>query len=133
MTMTEGKKKRGRPPLPRGEHFMRIERELTLEDIEWWLANRNQGGRPPKRDLNQELVEGWIAAKRNGMKYKQAFVKKWFKGKHDKAATPEDVSRYVRRLDRELMRLKGEMPVAGAGESTGAISEPDAPSTAPRK
>jgi hypothetical protein len=107
--------------------------ELTREDLEWYWATRNRGGRPAKRDLNQELAEGWIAAERAGKKNKQAFVKKWFKGKHDKAATPEDVSRYVRRLDRELMRLKGEMPVAGAGESTGAISGSDAPNPPARK
>jgi hypothetical protein len=112
---------------------MEIERELTRKEVEWQLAMRNRGGRPKERDIDQELVEGWTNAQRLGTKKKQAFVKKWFKGKHDRAATQEEVWKYVRRLDRELVRLKGEMPVAGAGESTGAVSEPDAPNTPVRK
>jgi hypothetical protein len=110
---------------------MEIERELTLEDIAHWLATRNQGGRPPDPE-NQSLVKDWIDANRRGLK-KQAFVRKWFKGKYDRAAKPKDVSKYVRRLDRELMRLKGAVPFAEAGESAGAVSGPDAPRTAPRK
>jgi hypothetical protein len=72
--MTEGKKKRGRP-----RRDVRIEYggPLTQEDLDRYWATRNYGGRPKKdKDLDQELAEGWIAAKRNGMKNKQAFVKK---------------------------------------------------------
>ena len=72
--MTEGKKKRGRPPGPP----VRIEyvRPVTREDLEWREATRDRGGPRADKDLNQSLVDGWIAAKRNGMKNKQAFVKK---------------------------------------------------------
>jgi hypothetical protein len=80
-------------------------RELTREDLERYEATRNRGGRPANRDLDQELAEGWIDAKGLGMK-KQAFVKKWFKGKYGRAAKQKDVWRYVRRLDRQL-RPKG--------------------------
>ena len=87
-------------------------------------------GKPADQNLNRSLVEGWIAA---GKKNKQAFVRKWFKGWYDKDASPTDVRSYVKRLRRQLELLKDTTPVAEAGESTGAISEPDAPNTPTRK
>jgi hypothetical protein len=90
-------------------------------------------GKPADQNTNRSLVEGWIAAERAGKKNKQHFVRKWFKGWYDKAASPTDVRSYVKRLNRQLELLKDAMPVAEAGESTGAVSEPDAPNTPTRK
>jgi hypothetical protein len=90
-------------------------------------------GKPADEDTNRSLVEGWIAAERDGKKNKQAFVRKWFKGWYDKVASPTDVRSYVKRLNRQLELLKDAMPVAEAGESTGAVSGPDAPNTPTRK
>jgi hypothetical protein len=90
-------------------------------------------GKPADQNLNRSLVEGWIAAERAGKKNKQDFVRKWFKRWYDKDASPTDVRSYVKRLRRQLELSKDAMPIAGAGESTGAVSEPDAPNTPTRK
>jgi hypothetical protein len=131
--MTEGKKKRGRPRLSlelkikrivdqlvtdireghaeilrvakSGDRTDRLALEATMQSrVE---AQRNsKGGRPTDHAINLSLREGWIAAKRNGKKNKQDFVRKWFKGRYDRVATEEDVWRYVQRLNRQL-RPKG--------------------------
>jgi hypothetical protein len=90
-------------------------------------------GKPADQNLNRSLVEGWIAVERAGKKNKQDFVRKWFKRWYDKDASPTDVRSYVKPLNRQLELLKDAMPVAEAGESTGAVSEPDAPNTPARK
>jgi hypothetical protein len=133
--------RRGRP---RQEHYIdpdEIERarSLTEEEVRsdprWSVLDEpfRDPGKPADQNLNRSLVEGWIAAKRAGKKNKQAFVRKWFKGWYDKDASPTDVRSYVKRLRRQLELLKDAMPVAEAGESTGAVSEPDAPNTPTRK
>ena len=135
--------RRGRP---RFEDYIdpdEIERALTKPPLtEEELRSRPRSvldepfrdpGKPADQDLNRSLVEGWIAAERAGKKNKQDFVRKWFKGWYDKPATPTDVLSYVKRLRRQLELLKDAMPVAEAGESTGAVSEPDAPNTPTRK
>jgi hypothetical protein len=83
-----------------------IVRELTEADLQMLGVSQweRRGGRPADRDLNQELVEGWIEAR--GRMSKQAFVRKWFKGKHGRDAELEDVARYERRLNRLLLRPK---------------------------
>jgi hypothetical protein len=127
---------RGRPRLLDYIDPDEIERPgLTEEEV-----RRNPGfacldepwrepGKPADQNTNRSLVEGWIAAERAGKKNKQAFVRKWFKGWYDKDASPTDVRSYVKRLRRQLELLKDAMPVAEAGESTGAVSEPDTPNT----
>jgi hypothetical protein len=103
--------------------------ELTAEDIALWEATRNRGGRPADHALNQALVEVANDARRCGISLR-ASVKRFLKHKLDRGASPDEVSRYERRLNRQLRRLR---PFAGAGESTGAVSEPGAPGTAARK
>jgi hypothetical protein len=88
-------------------------------------------GCPADEDTNRSLVKEWIIAERAGKKNKSAFVRRWFKSWYDEEASPTDVKSYVKRLRRELS--KGVMPSVEAGESTGAVSEPDAPGTPARK
>jgi hypothetical protein len=133
---------RGRPRLEDYIDPDEIERSLTKpplteEELRSYPSVLDEPfrdpGKPADQNLNRSLVEGWIAAERAGKKNKQAFVRKWFKGWYDKDASPTDVRSYVKRLRRQLELLKDAMPVAEAGESTGAISEPDAPNTPTRK
>jgi hypothetical protein len=126
--MTEGKKKRGRPPLSLELKIKRVVDQFVTDLhtglAEIWRVGRSgdridraaltatmqsrveaqrnrKGGRPTDHAINLSLREGWIEARRHGMK-KQAFVKKWFKGKYGRAAEPEEVSQYERRLNRQL-------------------------------
>jgi hypothetical protein len=165
--MTEGKKKRGRPPLPITTKLERsVEHNIARAILcaEAIMQGRGTKGRRPKHALDQELVEGWADARHRGMKSKQAFVRKFVKCKEGRTASPKDIRKYVKRLDRELRRLESlelssvardrdkhafmaeitaEMRhaqtevrdlIARADEkSTGAVSEPDAPSTATKE
>jgi hypothetical protein len=90
-------------------------------------------GCPEDVDTNRSLVKGWNIAERHGEKNKSAFVRRWFRSWYDKKASPTDVLSYVKRLNRQLKLSKNAMPVAEAGESTGAASEPDAPNMPARK
>ena len=107
--MTEGKKKRGRPPLPITTKLTRsVDYNLTHAILlaEAIMQGRGWKGRRPKHALDQELVDGWADARRRGIKSKQAFVRKFVKCKEGRTASPKDIRRYVKRLDRELRRLE---------------------------
>jgi hypothetical protein len=107
--MTEDKKKRGRPPLPITTKLERsVDHHLTSANaaLEAIMQGRGRKGRRPKHALDQELVEGWADARRCGKKSKQAFVGKFVKCKEGRTASPKDIRKYVRRLDRELRRLE---------------------------
>jgi hypothetical protein len=107
------RKKRGRPPLSIEHKMVRVLNQgltkisalldVMLEDphrIEAWLQNQ-KGGRPADRALNRSLVEGAVDARRRGIKLRD-FVKEFIKCKLDGAATPEEVSRYERQINRLL-------------------------------
>lgn len=51
---------------------------------------RRHQGRPPNKAANQELLEGWRAAKSQGMKNKQAFLKKCFLKRYGREAKLDD-------------------------------------------
>ena len=158
--MTEGKKKkRGRPPLPITTKLERkVEHHVAhaILCVDAIMQGRGLKGRRPKHALDQLLVDGWADARRRGMKSKQAFVRKFVKCKEGRTASPKVMRKYVRRLDRELKRLSGitldpdkhtalaqisaelqrtqiECRDLTAHDVDGAVSEPDAPSTATRE
>jgi hypothetical protein len=95
--MTEGpRKKRGRP-----QRVVSVEivREITAEDLAWLKAMRNRGGRPADRALNQSLLEVANDARCRGISLR-AGVKEFIERELGRAASPEEVSRVERRINR---------------------------------
>ena len=103
------KRRPGRPRLPRAPAWKKIRSEvLSAEALEYeeeeerlWRWQR-RGGRPPKQQINQSLLDGW-RAKPQGMT-KRAFVRKWFRQWHGRAATLDEVQSVERQIDRLLKK-----------------------------
>jgi hypothetical protein len=100
----------GRPRLWSLEEIMQEYEEIVPEDRMMmesreraWRRQRQHQGRPSDKTRNQSLLEGWRAAKSQGMTMR-AFVKKWLRAYHGREATPDDVDD-IRTVERRLNRL----------------------------
>jgi hypothetical protein len=130
--MTE-RRKRGRPPLPADVKIAReLERGLTKVNaileamVEGWEPPNPKGGRPPQRDYNQLLLEIADDADRHGIPLR-TFVRDILRAANPfEEASEEWVLVLVRRINRQRAKSRPK-GFAGAGESAGAVSEPDAP------
>jgi hypothetical protein len=100
--MTEGKKKRGRPPGPP----VRIEyvRPVTREDLEWYEATRDRGGPRPKRALNQALLEVKKDADRRGISLRDGLRE--FAIKCKPGLSPEEVEEQMLLYERRINRRR---------------------------
>ena len=112
MSIIEGPRKRGRPRLPSWDDILPWSKIMHPEDLarseaEMWLyrlQTRNKGGRPPKQDFNQLLLEIADFADRHGIP-RRTFLRDLIR------ATNGDVSEdwvlvLVRRIDRQRAKAR---------------------------
>jgi hypothetical protein len=100
----------GRPRLPSWDEIMPWETILgsdacrEAEARAFWVRwQRRHHGRRADQERNRSLLEGYRAAKSQGVTMR-AFVKKWFHEQHGREATPDDVSTVERQIDRLLKK-----------------------------
>jgi hypothetical protein len=72
-----------------------------VEKERLWRWQR-RGGRPPDQECNQSLLEGY-AAKPQGMT-KRAFAKDWYRKRHGREATLDNLPSVERRITRLLKK-----------------------------
>jgi hypothetical protein len=105
--MTEGKKKRGRPPRPGLR--IEIERALTREDLKWlerYVAMRDKGGRRADKDLNKKLLKA--ADEARGIPLRN-FICAWVKREFGHTPDIKEIRSWERRIYR-LRQAASEKP-----------------------
>jgi hypothetical protein len=105
--MTEGKKKRGRPPRPCRMEWVR---ELTREDLEWLEATRNRGGRPKKKkdeDLDKQLLKAADDARDIPLRN---FIRSWVKHEFDRNPDIKEIRKWERRIYRLREKAEADKP-----------------------
>jgi hypothetical protein len=113
--MTEGKKKRGRPPLPVDLKMAReLERGLAKVNamLEAMVEGRElpnpKGGRPPQRDYNELLLAIADHADRHGIP-RRTFVRELIRAANPEEDVSEDwVLVLVRRINRERAKARAK-------------------------
>ena len=101
------KRRPGRPRLPSWDDILPWSEILGPDDLAaaeakaaMWRWRRRREGRPPNRERNQALLEGYRVAKSHGMTMR-AFAKQWFRECYGCEATPDE----VRTVERQIARL----------------------------
>jgi hypothetical protein len=96
------KRRPGRPRLPSWDEILPSWDDIYGADA-WRGPLPQRGGRPLQQERNQSLLEGYRAAKSQGVT-KRAFVKQWYRKRHEREATPDDVPTLERQLTRLLKK-----------------------------
>jgi hypothetical protein len=99
------KRRPGRPRLPSWDDLwlFQMDRPPSWDDIygadAWRGPLPQRGGKPPGRERNQSLIEGYRAAESQAMTMR-AFAKQWYRERHGRDATLDDVLTVERQIAR---------------------------------